>query len=115
VTLPPAQNVVGPLGVTVAAGGVQGLTVTAALLLLLVLFGSVSVAVTLAFAVAVPVEFAVTLMVCTAVPLTGIVPMVQTMVVVPLHDPCVDVGVPLSVTFAGRTMVAVVLVDGARP
>ena len=76
---------------------------------------SVSVAVTLALAVAVPAELAVTLMVCTAVPLAGIVPMVQTMVVVPLHDPCVDVGVPLSVTFAGRTMVAVVLVDGARP
>src|SRR6185295_13423738 len=82
---------------------------------LLPLFESDSVAEAEALRTAVPLPVAVRLMVCVAVALRGSVPMVQVIVVDPLQVPCVDVGDPLSVTFAGSVIVAVTFVAAAGP
>src|SRR5438067_3127903 len=82
---------------------------------LLLLFVSDSVAEAEALRMAVPVPVAVRLMVCVAVPLAGSVPIEQVIVVEPLQVPCVDVGEPLRVTFAGSVIVAVTFEAAAGP
>src|SRR4051794_31459301 len=66
---------------------------------LLLAFESTSVADAFTLRMAVPVPVAVTFTVCVAVPLTGSVPMLQVMVVVPLHVPCVELAEKIE-TFA---------------
>src|SRR6185295_6497859 len=72
---------------------------------LLPLFESDSVAVAVALRMAVPLPV--------AVGLRGSDPILQVIVVDPLHVPCVEVGDPLRVTFAGSVIVAVTFVAAA--
>jgi hypothetical protein len=91
VTLPPAQKVVGPEAVIVAAAQVAALLVVEALAVLLAADESCSFAETVAVFVIVPGAVATTTMVIVALPPFPRMPTLHVTVAVPLHEPCVEV------------------------